>query len=116
MSKIKSILLLIIFVWLNIGVAHAISHDDTIECDHCIIIIDSNNTKAYDDPPHHQTNLTCFIEYSQKPTTSLYKRSVTRNRYSSQFFNRPPPRLISIAIRRTFRFFRAFQIKKWHRV
>ena len=50
--KAKSFLLLLVFLFLKVGLAHSLSHsfshDDLDECEQCILIVDSNKTQTFD--------------------------------------------------------------------
>ncbi len=90
--------MLIIFVFVKMGVAHSISHtfshDDIADCDHCILIIDSNQKHSFDhNTDTYETNI-CFVESNHKPIILLYKNPIIRVYHSNQFFNKPPPSLV----------------------
>lgn len=89
--------MLIIFVLIKIGVAHSISHafsdDDIADCEHCILIIDSNKTHSFDHNTNAYEKTTFFVESTHKPIILLYKNPVIRVYHSNQFFNKPPPSL-----------------------
>ncbi|WP_420571381.1 hypothetical protein [Kordia sp.] len=87
--------MLIIFILIKLGVAHSVSHafshDDITDCDHCILIIDSNKTHSFDCNTEVYENTICYVESTYKPVIILYKNPITRAYQASQFFNKPPP-------------------------
>lgn len=96
--KFKSILLLFIFLFLKIGVAHSLSHsfshDNLDDCEQCILIVDSNKTQTFDGANSSYTNNFITKEGLTKPIFLLYKNPIVvkeNNRF--YFFNKPPPSL-----------------------
>lgn len=96
-KKQKSILLLLIFVFLKIGVAHslshAFSHDDLNDCEHCILITNSNKTNTFIGDTFPQTIYVIQAAVTDKPVTLLYKNPLFREHFYVFFFNKPPPKI-----------------------
>lgn len=96
-KRIKSILLLLIFTFLKIGVAHslshAFSHDDINDCEHCILIADSNKTKTFNGHSYTYSSDVIKKEALPKPFILLYKNPLFREHHYFFFFNKPPPSL-----------------------
>ena len=96
--KAKSFLLLLVFLFLKVGLAHSLSHsfshDDLDECEQCILIVDSNKTQTFDGA--NSSNNDDFIrkEVITKPILFLYKNPViVKENHRFYFFNKPPPSL-----------------------
>ncbi len=82
-------------MFLKIGVAHslshAFSHDDINDCEQCILIVDSNKTKAFNGHSHFYPSDVIKINVLPKPLTLLYKTPQFREHHYVFFFNKPPP-------------------------
>ena len=93
--RIKSISLLLVFILLKIGVAHslshAFSHDDFDDCEQCVLIVDSNNTKTFNGHLYPYSSDVIKIDVLPKPFTLLYKNPLFREHDYVFFFNKPPP-------------------------
>jgi len=93
--KTKSVLLLLIFVFLKVGIAHSLthtfSHDDINDCEQCVLIVNSNKTKAFNG---HLSASLADVEITQtiqKPLSLLYKNPLFKAQYYVLCFNKPPP-------------------------
>ena len=93
--NLKSFVLLSIFILLKIGVAHAVTHaisnDDLSDCDHCILVINSNENKVFTSNSYSYSGLVHSIDFESKPVNVLYKNPLVKNQYSGFYFNKPPP-------------------------
>jgi len=95
--KTKSILLLIIFVMLKMGIGHAASHafsdHDIADCNECFLILNSNEKNSFDYDTCTYEETTSFIASFHKPIILLYKNPRITVYHLHQFFNKPPPSL-----------------------
>ncbi|GAA3603394.1 hypothetical protein GCM10022396_20940 [Flavivirga amylovorans] len=95
--RVKSILLLLVFTLLKIGVAHslshAFSHDDLDDCEQCILIVDSNKIKAFGGHSYSYSSDVINIVVLPKPYNLHYKNPQFREHHYVFFFNKPPPSL-----------------------
>lgn len=96
--KLQSTFLLIIFIALKLDVVHVISHvfshDDIADCDHCIFILDSNQTNSFNIQLYTYESSICIEKQLHKPIILLYKSPVVSAIHILEFFNKPPPFLV----------------------
>lgn len=94
-KKLKSILLLLVFAMLKIGVAHSLSHafsnDDVKHCEQCLLIVDSNKTKPFDGFSYSYSSDILDVEVLPKPFVLPYKNPLFREHHNFFFHNKPPP-------------------------
>ena len=90
-------MLLLVFALLKIGVAHSLSHtfshDDTDDCEQCILIVESNKTKTFYGHSNSYTIEVNHVELLTKPLALHYNNPQFRAHHYILFFNKPPPSL-----------------------
>ncbi|NVJ88504.1 MAG: hypothetical protein HWD82_03585 [Flavobacteriaceae bacterium] len=96
--KFKSTLLLFIFLFLKLGVAHALNHTvsehEVDNCEYCLFIADSNNTQTSDIDNSSFEISNNFQKKLSKPQYLLYKNPIIiKEFYRYTFYNKPPPSL-----------------------
>lgn len=92
---IKSAFLLLLFLFVKLGIGHAISHefshDDSEECQECVLIVETNNTFSFDNP--NIVDFTLKLErigYANKVFLIHENLAINKTIYTFRF-NKPPP-------------------------
>lgn len=95
---VKSFILLFVFVFLKLGIAHAITHEfdhhDMADCEQCVLIVDSNKNQSLDRVSTSYSGELVKNRFETKPITFLYNSPVVHSTYKVTFFNKPPPTFI----------------------
>lgn len=93
--KIRSLLLLAIFLFLKMGIAHsmthAFSHDDVAECNDCFLILNSNEKNHFDYCTESFEATIIVTQPVHKPVAILYKKPFVTLYFYTTLYNRPPP-------------------------
>jgi hypothetical protein len=93
--SIQSVALLIIFVFLKMGIAHAashtFSHEEVADCEDCFLIIDTNTKNLFDFHSNTYEATTQHTSTLHKPIVLLYKSPIIHEYHIHEFFNKPPP-------------------------
>lgn len=92
---VKSVFLLLLFLFVKLGIAHAISHEfshnDSEECQECVLMVKTNNSFSFDNPKSLDFSLKSEeIRYSKKAFIKYKNPNVNRSFYAFSF-NKPPP-------------------------
>lgn len=92
---IKSTFLLLLFLFLKLGIGHAISHefshDEPEDCQECVLIVETNNTFSFDNP--NTLDFTPKLEhvgYANKVFLIHENLGINKIIYTFRF-NKPPP-------------------------
>jgi hypothetical protein len=95
--RFKSILLLLIFLFLKLGIGHSLSHEfshqETEDCQECVLITESNIKYGFDNSSSDFDNVS-QKRILPKSTTFLYHNPIVKETFQIYLFNKPPPVLI----------------------
>ena len=87
--------MLFIFVFLKLGIAHAISHEldhlDVVDCEQCVLIVDSNKNQSLDRISPSYSGELEKKEIETKPIILLYEGPAIQPTFQAYWFNKPPP-------------------------
>lgn len=97
-NRLKSSLLVLVFLLFKLGIAHELSHvisdDDSHNCEQCIMLVDSNKINPFDGSSYTYTQNVIIAEASSTAFQLLYKNPLFNDYRYSFYYNKPPPTYI----------------------
>ncbi|MEM6684266.1 MAG: hypothetical protein AAF617_00610 [Bacteroidota bacterium] len=97
--SIQSVVLLLIFTLLKLGIAHELSHafsdhDEVADCEDCFLMFDTTKKHSFDLQFETYETLQDVTLAAYKPILLLYKNPLVYFQFTTEFHNKPPPNLV----------------------